>query len=94
MTIGIVRDGRAFLDSGFVLTNVFAHAHLAAVGWATMMVVGVEYRLLPMVIPARALSGLTVYASAVLIELGVLILFGLYLLFASPSDRSLRLAIA
>src|SRR5262249_36242933 len=29
---------------GFVLANVFAHAHLAAIGWATMMVVGVAYR--------------------------------------------------
>jgi hypothetical protein len=32
---------------GFVLANVFAHAHLAAIGWASMMVVGVAYRLLP-----------------------------------------------
>src|SRR5262245_16003278 len=60
---------------GYVLANVFAHAHLAAVGWATMMVVGVGYRLLPMVIPAKAPSGRTVFASAVLIELGVLVLF-------------------
>ena len=29
---------------GFVLANVFAHAHLAALGWATMMVVGVAFR--------------------------------------------------
>jgi hypothetical protein len=60
---------------GFVLANVFAHAHLAAVGWAVMMVVGVGYRLLPMVIPAKAPAGPTVYASAVLMEIGVLILF-------------------
>jgi hypothetical protein len=26
---------------GLVLANVFADAHLAALGWATMMVVGV-----------------------------------------------------
>ncbi len=36
-----------------VLSNVFAHAHVAAIGWATMMVVGVAYRLLPMVLPPR-----------------------------------------
>ena len=59
---------------GFVLANVFAHAHLAALGWATMMVVGVGYRLLPMVIPAKAPSGITVYASAVLIERACLVL--------------------
>jgi hypothetical protein len=60
---------------GFVLANVFAHAHLAAVGWAAMMVVGVGYRLLSMVIPAKAPAGPTVYASAVLMEIGVLMLF-------------------
>ena len=60
---------------GFVLANVFAHAHLAAVGWAMMMVVGVGYRLLPMVIPAKAPAGPTVAASAVLMEIGVVVLF-------------------
>jgi hypothetical protein len=61
---------------GYVLANVFAHAHLAAVGWAVMMVVGVGYRLLPMLVPAKAPSGWTVYVSAVIIEFGVLGLFG------------------
>ena len=28
---------------GYVLTNVYAHAHLAAIGWASMMVIGVAY---------------------------------------------------
>ena len=37
---------------GFVLSNVIAHAHLAAIGWAAMMVVGIAYRLLPMILPA------------------------------------------
>jgi hypothetical protein len=60
---------------GFVLSNVFAHAHLAAVGWATMMVVGVGYRLLPMTLPAKAPQGRSLFASAVLLEVGVLGLF-------------------
>jgi hypothetical protein len=60
---------------GFVLSNVFAHAHLAAIGWATMMVVGVGYRLLPMTLPSKTPSGPTLFASAVLIEAGVLGLF-------------------
>jgi hypothetical protein len=60
---------------GFVLSNVLAHAHLAAVGWATMMVVGVGYRLLPMTLPARPPEGPTLYWSALLIEGGVLGLF-------------------
>jgi hypothetical protein len=60
---------------GFVLANVFAHAHLAALGWATMMVVGVGYRLLPMTLPSKMPSGPSMYASAVLLEVGVLDLF-------------------
>ena len=47
---------------GYVLSNVFAHAHLAGVGWATMMVVGVGYRLLPMVLPAEPPRGRSVIA--------------------------------
>jgi hypothetical protein len=60
---------------GFVLTNVFAHAHLAAVGWASMMVVGLAYRLLPMVLPAAMPKGRTLWISAVLLEAGVSGLF-------------------
>lgn len=60
---------------GFVLANVFAHAHLAALGWAAMMVIGVAYRLLPMILPARMPAGRSLYLSAVLLEIGVLGLF-------------------
>jgi hypothetical protein len=60
---------------GFVLTNVFAHAHFAAIGWASMMVVGVGYRLLPMVLPARMPRGVAMYASALLLEVGAVGLF-------------------
>jgi hypothetical protein len=53
------------------LDAVFAHAHLAAVGWGTMMVVGAGYRILPMILPAAMPRGLWVYASAMLLEAGV-----------------------
>ena len=56
---------------GFVLANVFAHAHLAAIGWASMMVVGIAYRLLPMVLPAAMPSGRRLWISAVLLQAGV-----------------------
>lgn len=68
---------------GFVVSNVFAHAHLAALGWAAMMVVGVGYRLLPMTFPSKMPSGRSMYASAILLESGVLGLF-VTLLFRSP----------
>jgi hypothetical protein len=60
---------------GFVLANVFAHAHLAALGWATMMVVGVAYRLLPMILPAAMPHGPRLWLSAVLLQTGVTGLF-------------------
>jgi hypothetical protein len=68
---------------GFVLTNVFAHAHLAAIGWASMMVVGMAYRLLPMILPAAMPKGPTLWISAVLLEIGVSGLF-VTLLWRSP----------
>jgi len=60
---------------GFVIANVFAHAHLAAIGWAAMMVVGVAYRLLPMILPADMPRGAAIWASAVLLQAGISGLF-------------------
>lgn len=64
---------RPFLP-GHVLSNVAAHAHLAALGWALMMVMGFGYRLLPMLLPAAMPQGRRLYASAVLLEAGLLVL--------------------
>jgi hypothetical protein len=60
---------------GYVLASVFAHAHLAAIGWASMMVVGVAYRVLPMVLPAAMPSGRRLWISGVLLQAGVWGLF-------------------
>lgn len=60
---------------GHILGNVYAHAHLAALGWATMMVMGMAYRLLPMMLPSATPPTRTLYASACLLEIGVLGLF-------------------
>ena len=60
---------------GFVLANVFAHAHTAAIGWASMMVVGIAYRLLPMVLPAEMPGGPRLWASAILLQAGISGLF-------------------
>lgn len=68
---------------GFVLANVFAHAHLAAIGWASMMVVGIAYRLLPMVLPSAMPKGPTMWISAILLEVGVCGLF-VTLLWRNP----------
>ncbi len=60
---------------GYILSNVFAHAHIAAVGWVLMTVMGLGYRLLPMVLPAAMPSGRSLYASAILLEVGIAGLF-------------------
>jgi hypothetical protein len=65
---------RGFLPGGG-LGNVYAHAHLAAVGWAMMMVMGVGYRLFPMVLPSAMPSGKSLYAGAIFLEIGALGLF-------------------
>ena len=54
------------------LQAAFAHAHLAAVGWAVMMVVGLSYRLIPMIVPAEMPKGGGLATSAVLLEVGTL----------------------
>ena len=69
---------------GFAITNVYAHAHLAGLGWATLMVIGVGYRLLPMVLPSAMPEGPRVIASLVLVQLGVVGLFGRFWLPGMP----------
>lgn len=54
------------------MSAAFAHAHVAAVGWAVMMVVGLSYRLIPMIVPAEMPKGRGMAASAVLLEAGTI----------------------
>ncbi|MBI2221728.1 MAG: hypothetical protein HYU53_11040 [Acidobacteria bacterium] len=56
------------------LSLAYAHAHLAAIGWAVMMAVGLGYRLVPMVLPSRMPDGASTAISAVLLEAGAVIL--------------------
>jgi len=56
------------------LSAAWAHAHLAAIGWAVMMVVGIGYRLIPMILPSAMPTRSTLAVSAVLLEAGVLVL--------------------
>ena len=55
------------------IAGALAHAHLAAIGWALMMVVGLAYRLLPMILPAKPPPTRGLARSAVLIQCGLLI---------------------
>ncbi len=58
-----LNQSRGFLPSPLAL--MFAHVHVAAVGWATMMVVGLAYRLIPMFLPAAMPTGPRLAVSAV-----------------------------
>ena len=81
--LGIVMGfnrSRGFLELP-PLGILFAHVHLAAVGWATMMAVGLSYRLIPMMLPAAMPAGASTAASAILIETGLVVLIA-SLLFA------------
>ena len=60
-----------FLPGG-PLSGVLAHAHLAMLGWATMVVMAVGYRLIPMLLPSAVPSGPRVWSSALPMELGTL----------------------
>jgi hypothetical protein len=71
MLIG-VNQSRGFLASPLAL--MFAHVHLAAVGWATMMVVGLGYRLIPMFLPAAMPRGARLAVSALLLEAGLVVI--------------------
>lgn len=62
------------------LGYVFAHLHVAALGWAGMMVLGVGYRMMPMILPAAMPPGRSLHASAVLLEAGILGLVAGFLL--------------
>ena len=68
---------------GYVLGNVWAHAHLAALGWATMMVMAAGYRLLPMFLPSAMPQGPWIRIGGLVFEAGVIGLF-VTLLLGSP----------
>ena len=55
------------------LAATFAHAHLAAIGWGAMLVIGLSYRLIPMMLPAAMPKGSWLASSAVLLETGLLV---------------------
>ena len=56
------------------MSAAFAHAHLAAVGWPVMMVIGLAYRLVPMIVPAQMPNRSSLALSAVLLEIGTIAL--------------------
>jgi hypothetical protein len=75
-TLGIVigLDRTSGLLTISPLLTTYAHVHLAALGWVGMMVVGVAYRLIPMMLPSAMPSGRALVWSAVLLEVGLLVM--------------------
>ena len=64
-------DKLAELLPGASLDHVVAHAHLAALGWASMTVMAGCYLLLPGMRPAERADGRWIWAGALLTEAGV-----------------------
>lgn len=52
----------------------YAHANLAAIGFAILLTMGVAYRLMPMMLPAAMPQGTRPWMSAVFLEAGLLVL--------------------
>ena len=73
MLIGVDRS-RGILGVSSIAA-VYAHAQLAAIGWVLLMVIGMSYRLLPMMLPAAIPTGRTLYVSAIAIEAGLGVVF-------------------
>jgi hypothetical protein len=55
------------------IAAVFAHAHIAAIGWVMLTIFGMAYRLIPMMLPAAMPAGPGLYFSAIFIEAGLAI---------------------
>jgi hypothetical protein len=72
IVIGVDRS-RGFLPVS-PLAATFAHAHVAAVGWVTMLAIGLSYRLIPMMLPAAMPSGRSIALSAILLQGGLVAL--------------------
>jgi hypothetical protein len=84
---------RPFLP-GAPLSNVYAHLHLGALGWASMMVLGAGYRMIPMVLPSAMPAGRSLFMSALLLEAGALGLFAGFLLDGRLLGTSALLVLA
>jgi len=61
---------------GYVIWNVLAHAHLAALGWASIMVFGLAYRVFPEMFERATPRGRASALSAILLQVAALGLFG------------------
>lgn len=71
IVIGFDRS-RAFLTVS-PLATMFAHAHVAAVGWVMMLVVGLSYRLISMILPTAMPAGRSLALSAILLQCGLVV---------------------
>jgi hypothetical protein len=56
------------------MSAAFGHAHLAVIGWPLMMVIGLSYRLIPMIVPAQMPNRSSLAVSAVLLQIGTIAL--------------------
>jgi hypothetical protein len=70
--VALAINKRSSFLAGNQLQNVFAHVHVAAIGWATMLFCGVGYRFLAMLFPAAPPGDRPVWISLALFETGVL----------------------
>lgn len=73
VALGLQKMGVVVIP-GPPLGAVYAHAHLAGIGWVLMMIFGAGYRLLPMFLPAAMPMGRAALAPVLVLQAGVVIL--------------------
>jgi len=73
IALGLQKVGVVVIP-GPPLGALYAHVHLAALGWVLMMIFGAGYRLLPMFLPAAMPMGWAARLPVVTLQAGVLIL--------------------
>lgn len=90
--LGLVKGygvGVWFLSPNYI-DNVFAHAHLAGLGWVTMMIMGVQLKL----VPTTASSSSTLPLRFALMQLGTLGLAAAFVFDLDPTPYAFLLAAA
>jgi hypothetical protein len=68
-----------FLPTSFI-SSLYAHLHLAAIGWVLFMIFGFAYRLVPMFLPGAPAKGIWPWIGGILMEAGIVSAF-LFILY-------------
>jgi hypothetical protein len=73
IVIALNKD-HGFLPTSFI-SSLYAHLHLAAIGWVLFMIFGFGYRLVPMFVPGAPAKGIWPWIGGIMMEAGIVSAF-------------------